>query len=176
MKIIAALSDMILPLVIVYILACGYSRKINVYEEFTEGAKDGFKIVLDILPTLIGLMMAVGILRASGTLEIISNAIAPAAERIGFPKDAVPISIMRLVSSSASTGILLDIFKTYGPDSFTGRFVSVMMSCTETVFYTMSLYFMSVKITKTRYTLAGALVANVAGIAASLILCRRLWG
>lgn len=176
MRAVAMLSDLILPLVIVYILSCGYSKKINVYEVFIEGAKEGFSIVLDILPTLIGLMMAVGILRGSGTLELIGKAAAPIVKGIGFPEEAVPISLMRLVSSSASTGILLDIFKNYGPDSFIGRFVSVMMSCTETVFYTMSVYFMSVKITKTRYTLAGALVANFAGMAASLMLCRYLWG
>ncbi len=176
MRVISAISDLILPIVIVYILSCGYNKKINVYEVFIEGAKEGFKIVAEILPTLIGLMLAVGILRSGGTLELISKAAAPLVRRIGFPPEAVPISLMRLVSSSASTGILLDIFKKYGPDSFIGRFVSVMMSCTETVFYTMSVYFMSVKITKTRYTLAGALVANVAGIVASLTLCRCLWG
>ena len=83
---------------------------------------------------------------------------------------------MRLISSSASTGILLDTFKEFGADSFIGRFVSVMMSCTETIFYTMSVYFMSVGISKTRYTLAGALVANFAGIVASLWICNILWG
>lgn len=83
---------------------------------------------------------------------------------------------MRLVSSSASTGILLDVFKNYGPDSFIGRFVSVMMSCTETIVYTMSLYFMSIKIKQTRYTLAGALVANFVGVIASLLICKALWG
>lgn len=175
MRIVSILSDLIMPLVIVYILAFGYSRKIDVYDAFVEGAKDGFKTVLEILPTLIGLMMAVGILRGGGALDILTNALKPLADAIGFPAEALPITFMRLVSSSASTGILLDIFKNFGPDSFIGRFVSVMMSCTETVFYTMSLYFMSVHITKTRYTLAGALVANFAGVVASLWLCKILW-
>lgn len=176
MKIIILLSDLIMPLVIVYILAFGYSRKIDVYEAFTEGAKEGFSTVLDILPTLIGLMMAIGILRGSGALELLVKLFEPFAEKTGFPKEAVPITFMRLISSSASTGILLDIFKNYGPDSFVGRFVSVMMSCTETVFYTMSVYFMSVKITKTRYTLAGALFANFAGVISALFICYEIWG
>lgn len=176
MKAIIIISELIVPIVIVYILWNGYSKKIDVYESFVEGAKEGFGITADILPTLIGLMMAVGILRSSGALELLCKVLAPAANKIGFPPEALPITFMRLVSSSASTGILLDTFKTYGADSFTGRFVSVMMSCTETVLYTMSLYFMSIKITKTRYTLAGALVANFAGVAASLLLCRWLWG
>lgn len=176
MKLVTLLSDLIMPLVIVYILSFGYSKKIDVYESFIEGAKEGFSTVIDILPTLIGLMMAIGILRGSGALELLVKFFEPFAERVGFPKEAVPITFMRLISSSASTGILLDIFKNYGPDSFIGRFVSVMMSCTETVFYTMSVYFMSVRITKTRYTLAGALVANFAGIIAALLLCNKLWG
>lgn len=176
MKLIVLLSDLIMPLVIVYILAFGYSRKIDVYESFIEGAKEGFSTVLDILPTLIGLMMAIGILRSSGALDLLVKLFVPVARATGFPEEAVPITFMRLISSSASTGILLDIFKNYGPDSFVGRFVSVMMSCTETVFYTMSVYFMSVKITKTRYTLAGALIANFAGVISALFLCRYMWG
>ena len=117
-------------------------------------------------------MVAVGILRSSGALDILCNFLSPIADAIGFPKEALPITFMRLVSSSASTGILLDVFKNYGPDSFIGRFVSVMMSCTETIVYTMSLYFMSIKIKQTRYTLAGALVANFVGVIASLLICK----
>lgn len=175
MKLISFISDMMIPLVFVYIIFYGYSKKVNIYDSFVEGAKDGFKVVLDILPTLIGLMVAVGVLNASGTLELITGLVQPIAELVGYPAEAIPLTFMRLVSSSASTGLLLDLFKTYGPDSFTGRFVSVMMSCTETVFYTMSVYFMAIKVTKTRYTLAGALVANLAGILTSLWLCRALW-
>lgn len=176
MKLIILLSDLIMPIVIIYILAFGYSRRVDVYESFIEGAKEGFGTVLDILPTLIGLMMAIGILRASGALDLLVKLFVPVARATGFPEEAVPITFMRLISSSASTGILLDIFKNYGPDSFVGRFVSVMMSCTETVFYTMSVYFMSVKITKTRYTLAGALIANFAGVISAFFLCRYMWG
>lgn len=176
MKFMILLSDLMIPLVLVYILFHGYSKKIDVYEAFTEGAKDGFKIVFKIMPTLIGLMVAVGILRASGILDIISNIISPITEKIGYPKEAVPLTFMRLVSSSASTGILLDLFKTYGTDSFIGRFVSVMMSSTETVFYTMSVYFMAVKITKTRYTLLGALISNLAGVIASIWITKVVWG
>lgn len=176
MKFILMISDFMIPVVFVYIIIYGYYKKIDIYEAFADGAKDGIKTVVMILPTLVGLMVAVGILRASGSLDILSKIIEPFTEKIGFPKEVVPLTFMRLVSSSASTGILLDIFKNYGPDSFIGRFTSVMMSCTETVFYTMSVYFMAVKITKTRYTLAGALAANFAGIAASLWICNILWG
>jgi len=176
MKFMLMLSDLMMPMVFVYILLYGFYKKVDVYDTFVEGAKNGMHTIIQIMPTLIGLMVAVGILRASGALDILSNIIAPVSEKIGFPKEAVPLTFMRLVSSSASTGILLDLFKNYGPDSNIGRFVSVMMSCTETVFYTMSVYFMAVKITKTRYTLFGALVANFAGVIASLWICKLVWG
>ncbi len=176
MKFLIIISDLMIPLVLVYILFYGYSKKIDVYEAFCSGAKDGLSIVVKIIPTLIGLMVSVGVLRASGALDLLSNLISPFTEPLGYPKEAVPLTFMRLISSSASTGILLDLFKNYGPDSFLGRFVSVMMSSTETVFYTMSVYFMAVKITKTKYTLAGALISNFAGVLASLIITYIIWG
>jgi spore maturation protein B len=168
-------SNLIIPLTFAIIIVYAYSKRVNLYDSFIEGAKDGMSTVVGIMPTLVGLMVAVGILRASGALEILSNFIAPLTSRLGYPKEAVPLTFMRLVSSSASTGLLLDLFKKYGPDSYLGRFVSIMMSCTETVFYTMSVYFMSVKITKTKYTLSGALFANLVGIIAALVLSNFLY-
>jgi len=176
MQIMSFISDLIIPVVFVVVLANGFLKKIDMYGTFIEGAKDGFTTVLNILPTLIGLMVAVGILRASGALDIISALISPLTNSVGYPKELAPITFMRLVSSSASTGMLLDIYKNYGTDSYLGRLVSVMMSCTETVFYTMSVYFLSVKITKTRYTLAGALIANFAGVAASVVVTQQVFG
>ena len=121
-------------------------------------------------------MVAVGMIRASGLLDILNHAISPVTESLGYPTEAVPLTLMRLISSAASTGLLLDLFERYGPDSFIGRFVSIMMSSTETVVYTMSIYFMSVKITKTRFTLAGALLCNLVGIVISLFITVRLYG
>lgn len=176
MNFLIIISDLIIPIIFVYFLYYGFVNKVNIYDAFVDGAKEGFSITYEILPTLIGLMVAVGILRSSGALDIFCNFLSPLAEAVGFPKEALPITFMRLVSSSASTGILLDIFKNYGADSFVGRFVSVMMSCTETIVYTMSLYFMSIKIKQTRYTLVGAIIANFAGVVASLLICHILWG
>lgn len=176
MKFILILSDLMIPLVLIYILFYGYSKKIDVYEAFISGAMDGFKTVVQIAPTLLGLMISVGILRASGALDIFSEFISPLTNILGYPREIVPLTFMRLVSSSASTGILLDLYKTFGTDSYIGRLVSVMMSSTETVFYTMSVYFMAVKITKTRYTLTCALIANFAGVLASLWITNLMWG
>jgi spore maturation protein B len=115
-------------------------------------------------------------LRASGTLTFLANFLAPATRLLGFPEDALPLTLMRLVSSSAATGLQLDIYAQHGPDSFIGRFVSVMMSSTETVFYTLSVYFLHIGISKTRYVLSGALFANLVSIAASLIITIMVFG
>ena len=127
------------------------------------------------MPTLIGLMVAVGILRASGFLEFIARSIGSFTNVIGLPSQMVPVIIVKMFSSSAATGLVLDIFKEYGPDSKIGTMTSIIMSCTETIFYTMSVYFMTVKVRKTRYTLPGALVATVAGVIASVILSKMMF-
>ena len=170
MKTIIFLSNLILPLTFMGIIIYGLNKGIAIYDSFIKGAKDGIGIVLNIFPTIVGLMVAVGVLRASGALDILTKLIKPFARLVGYPTEAIPLTLMRLVSSSASASLLLDIFKNFGPDSYLGRFVSVMMSCTETIFYTMSIYFMSIKITKTRYTLTGALIANFAGAIISLYI------
>jgi spore maturation protein B len=170
------ISDFMIPLVFVLIIGYGLLNDVKVYDTFIIGAKEGFKIVLQIMPTLIGLMVAVGILRASGFLDVLTNILTPITSKINFPSELVPIALMRTVSSSATTGLILDLFKTYGPDSLIGRMTSVMMGCTETVFYTLSIYFMTVKIKKTRYTLAGALLVSLAGIIASVIITYSVFG
>ena len=164
MSILLTISDFLIPVTVLFIVVFGCLQKVDIYEVFLEGAKEGLQTVIDILPTLIGLIMAVEVVRAGGLLDILVSLIRPACESIGFPAELVPLSIVRLVSSSAATGLLTDLFATYGPDSFIGRTASVMMSCTETVFYTMSLYFLSVGIRKTRYTLPCALLANIVGV------------
>jgi spore maturation protein B len=174
-KLILFLSNLMIPLVFFIIIGYGMQRKVDIFDTFVEGAKDGFKIVLKILPTLIGLMMAVGILRSSGFLDFMTTMMIPLTNKIGFPTPLVPIAIMRTISSSATTGLVLDLFKTYGPDSFIGRMASIMMGCTETVFYTLSIYFMSVNIKKTRYAIPGALFVSFVGIIASVIITYRLF-
>ncbi|MCI5699975.1 MAG: spore maturation protein [Lachnospiraceae bacterium] len=170
MKILLFISEVSIPLAIFYIILYGISQKIKVYESFISGAADGLKTVVKILPTLVGLMVAVGILRGSGFLDMLGSILGKVTDPLGFPAPLVPLTFVRMFSSSAATGLVLDIFKQYGCDSRTGLLASLMVSCTETIFYTMSVYFMTAKVTKSRYTLAGALIATFAGIAASVIL------
>lgn len=164
------ISDLIVPMVIFLVVSYGVLMRVNVYDTFIKGAKSGFFTVIKIIPTLIGLMVAVGVLRASGFLDFLAGFIGKFTKYIGFPGELVPLTIVKMFSSSAATGLLLDIYKEYGTDSTIGLIASISMSCTETIFYTMSVYFMTAKITKTRFTLAGALIATAAGLAASVVL------
>ena len=170
MKFIFYLSDYIIPVTILYIVIFGLLMKVSVYDEFVKGAEEGFRVVLHILPTLIGLMVGIGMLRASGALDYLSAAVAPAAGVLHFPAELVGLAVVRMFSSSAATSLALDIFRQYGADSYLGCITSIMMSCTETIFYTMSVYYMTARVSRTRYTLAGALFATAAGIGMSVIL------
>lgn len=169
------ISNILIPALIFYIIAMGLSQKKDIYACFTKGAKDGMKTVVGIIPTLIGLMIAVGVLRASGFLEFLGNIIGGLIEKIApsFPNELISLFVVKLFSASAATGLALDIFKEYGTDSFAGLTTSLALASTETVFYTMSIYFMAAKVTKTRWTLAGALLATTAGLIASVVIA---WG
>lgn len=171
MNFVLFLSNIMIPLTVIYIVGYGLLMKVNVFDEFVEGAKDGLKVVIGIVPTLVGLMVGIGLLRASGTLDMLSNFIKPFTDILHFPSQLVPLALVKMFSSSAATSLLLDIFKEFGPDSYLGRLSSIMMSCTETIFYTMAVYFMAAKVSKTRYTLPGALVATITGIICSVMIC-----
>ncbi len=170
MQFLQFISESIIPITVFLIISYGLLNRQNVYQDFLKGAKDGFFTVIDILPTLVGLMTAVGILRASGFLDFFSEILKKLMGPLHFPTELIPVSIVKMFSSSAATGLLLDIFKTHGTDSFIGLSASIMMSCTETIFYTMSIYFMHIHVKKTRFTLPGALFATITGIAASIVL------
>ena len=168
--VLSNISNIIIPVIIFYIVAYGVITHSNVYEDFIKGAGDGFRTVIQIMPTLIGLMVAVGVLRASGFLDFVGRMFAGITERMGVSSELVPLILIKMFSSSAATGLVLDIFKNHGPDSMIGLTTSIMMSCTETIFYTMSVYFLAAKVAKTRYTLTGALLSTLVGVAASIIL------
>lgn len=170
LQVLSNISNILIPLIVFYIIAYGLMSGCKVYEVFVEGAKDGVKTVVGILPTLVALMTAVGILRASGFFDLLERLFAPLGELFGFPSELFPLVFMKMFSSSAATGLVLDIFKSYGTDSYIGMITSIMMSCTETIFYTMSVYFIAAKVTKTRYTLTGAMLSTLTGIVASVVL------
>ena len=163
MNIFIYISDYIIPFIILSIVVYGILKGINVYETFIKGAKSGFLTVIRLMPTLIG-------------LDLISDAIGQFSGLIGFPGELVPLTVVKMFSSSAATGLLLDIFKEFGTDSRIGLIASISLCCTETIFYTMSVYFMTAKVRHSRYTLAGALLATFAGLAASVVLADLMLG
>ena len=170
LQILVYISNWIVPFIVLSIVIYGLLANINVYETFIRGAKSGFLTVIRIMPTLIGLMAAVGILRASGFLDFLSEVIGRFSSYIGFPGELVPLTVVKMFSSSAATGLLLDIYKEFGTVSRLGLIASISLCCTETIFYTMSVYFMTAGIKHSRYTLAGALLSTFAGLAASVVL------
>lgn len=174
MNFLMYLSNMIIPFVVFYIVVYGFVMQKNVYEDFIRGAESGLKTVVKIAPTIVGLMVGVGVLRASGFLQCLSKLIGSVTEHVGIDGALVPVMIIRMFSSSAATGLILDIFKEYGTDSYIGLCTSIMASCTETIFYTMSVYFLAAKVNKTKWTLKGALFSTFAGIVTSIFLAKML--
>lgn len=170
MSFLLYISNYIVPFILFYIIGYGLLSKVAVFHEFTEGAKDGFKVVMGIMPTIIGLMVAVGVLRASTSLDILASLLKPVTDLLRFPSELLPLVTIKSLSSSAANSLLIDIFKEHGPDSYLGRLSSIIMSCTETIFYTMSVYFVTAEVKKTRYTLHGAIFATIVGVIASTIL------
>ncbi|MBQ7776024.1 MAG: spore maturation protein [Lachnospiraceae bacterium] len=176
MELLTGISNLLIPMIIFYIVSYGLVSGVKVYESFLKGAKDGLEVAVQMMPTLVGLLVAVGVLRASGFLDFLGEFIGGIVAPLGIPAPIVPLILLKLFSGSAATGMVLDLFRTYGPDSFVGTMASILMSCSETVFYTISVYFLAAKVTKTRYTLTGALFAVVMDIVISIWLTRMLVG
>lgn len=176
MGVVTFISNLIIPILIFYVIGYGLINKVDIFDAFISGAADGFKVVINILPTLIGLMMAIGLLRASGVLETLGNILSVYMEHLDFPAELVPLSLIKMFSSSAATGLLTDIYKNFGTDSRTGFMASLIMCCSETIFYTISVYFMATgdkehkPVTGMRWMLTGALVCTFAGMAACIII------
>ena len=169
-SVFANFSNIIIPLLIFYIVSYGVVSGSHVYDDFIKGAKSGLVTVIKIVPTLIALMVGVGILRSSGFLTFLGTLIQKLPGGDFLASDLYSLIFIKIFSGSAATGLVLDIFKTYGPDSFTGMMASILCSCSETVFYTMSIYFLTAKVTKTRFTLAGAMLGVLLDVVVSFVL------
>lgn len=168
MQIIYYISIVSIPAIIFIIVVNGILEKQNIYDVFIEGAKEGLEIVIGIFPTLIGLFVAIGMLRTSGVLDLIINLINPIISVFNIPKEIMPLSILRPISGSASTAIAVDIMKQYGVDSLIGKIASTIMGSTETTIYTIAIYTSIVKIKKTRYVLIAGLIGDIVGTIASV--------
>ena len=174
MKLVNFLSNLAMPIVILGIVAFGLKEKVKVFDTFLEGAKEGVEITLSLFPTLVGLFVAIGTLRASGVLDIIINFLTPILNIIHFPSEIMPLAMLRPISGSSSIAVATDIMKKYGVDSNIGIIASTIMGSTETTLYTIAIYSSCVKIKKTRFVLAAALIGEVVGMLASVAICRIL--
>lgn len=160
------------PVAVLCIVLFGFLRKVPVFDAFVSGAKEGLRSSVSILPSLIGLIMAVSMLSASGALDLLSSFLAPAAGFLGLPAQAVPLMLIRPVSGSGATAVLSQILKDCGPDSFAGRVASVLSGSTETTFYAVAVYYGAVDIKKTRHTIPAALTGDLTACIVSALTVR----
>lgn len=172
MNFINYVSNLVMPLIILLIIFYGLKERVKVFDLFLDGAKDGINMVVKIFPTLIGLFVAIGALRSSGILDLIIKIISPILNILNVPSEIMPLALLRPISGSASLAVATDIMKSYGVDSFIGILAGVIMGSTETTLYTIAVYAGSVKIKKTRFVLAAALIADFFGILASVFICK----
>lgn len=168
------LTKSIIPIIVIIIITYGMFKGRKVYEWFIEGAREGLQVCLNIFPYLLAMIIAVNIFREAKLLDILNNMIAPIGGIIGLPKEVIPLVLVKPLSGSGAVGILTDILKTYGPDTNIGLISSVIMGTTETIFYTITVYFGAVQIKKIRHTLWAAILADLTAIIAAVFLVSRL--
>ncbi len=158
-----SINSYIIPAIITAILVGGLLSGVKVFDLFLEGAKEGLMTAVKILPSIIGLMTAVGMFKASGALDLLANALSPVAMLMGLPQEVMPLAILRPISGSGGMVLFRDILTNHGPDSFIGRVASVMQGSSETTFYTIAIYYGAASVKKGRHTLPAALGADIAG-------------
>lgn len=173
-----ALSPWIIPSLIVALLGFGVLRGVRVYECFVDGAKEGFEVAVRIIPYLVAILVAIGMLRASGALEAIVGAIGGFTARFGLPAEALPMALLRPLSGSGAYGVMASILgdPAIGPDSYTGYLVSTLQGSSETTFYVLAVYFGAVQVRRVRHTLVVALLADFVAVVAAVAACRYLYG
>lgn len=167
-------ASFIIPSFILICVTCGLYYKVPIYEAFIEGAKQGFEIVVKIIPYVVAFVFAVAFFRVGGGFDLISKLLSPVLTLIHMPVEVLPLAVTRPFSGGAANGVLASILKECGPDSYPGLLASVMMGASETLFYTIALYCGSIGIKKLRYTVGASLIAEAAGIAASIIFVNLL--
>lgn len=160
-----------LPFIIILILTLGLIKKIPIYEVFTEGAKDGFKVAVNIIPYLVAIIVAISMLRASGAIEMLAHALSSILSKFNVPADVLPVIFVRPLSGSAALGLFSDIATNLGPNSYATKLSAVMVGSSETTFYVLAVYFGSVGITKFRYALWVGLLADIIAAIMSIVVC-----
>jgi spore maturation protein B len=172
---VSFLSIIAIPAMIIVFLLWGVVKRVKVYEVFVEGAKEGFTVAIRIIPYLVAMLVAIGIFRASGAMDFLTIALNPITSLIGFPAEALSMALMRPLSGSGSLGVMTELMKVNGPDSFIGVLASTMYGSSETTFYVLAIYFGSVNIKRIRHALPAGLLADLAGMLGALFICRLIF-
>jgi spore maturation protein SpmA len=172
---INAISLLSIPLLLSFFPLYAALRRVKVYEEFVEGAKEGFKTSIMIIPYLVAIFVAIGMFREAGGIEMITKALKPALNAVGFPTELLPLSLVRPLSGSGTLGLFSDIVKEFGPDSLLARTAGTIFGSTETTFYVIAVYFGAVAVKRTRHAVPAGLIADAVGIIASIIICRMMF-
>ncbi len=174
-EIVTIISVLAIPGLILFFLVYGQFKRVRVYEAVVEGGKEGFTIAVKIIPYLVAMLVGIAIFRASGAMDFLIAGLQPLTELIGFPAEAMPMALMRPLSGSGSLGIMSEILKTYGPDSFIGVLTSTLMGSTETTFYVIAVYFGAVNVRNTRHALPTGLLADFVSFLAALFFVKLLF-
>jgi len=173
---VEAVSAWAIPVLVAGIPLLALARRVKVYPAFVEGAKEGFQTAVRILPPLVAIFVALGMLRASGAMDAFTRALAPLTALAGIPASVVPMLVVRPLSGGGALGVLGDVLRSDGPDSHAGRLVSVMAGSTETTFYVLAVYMGAAGVTRYRQALAAGLLADAAGMAAAVVVVRLVFG
>ena len=173
---LAAVSTWAIPTIILLVVAAGAMRRIKVYESFVEGAREGFEVAVRIIPYLVAILVAVGMLRASGAVDLLARTAGVLTNAIGLPAEVLPVAMLRPLSGSGTLGLVSELSKVHGPDSFVGRLSATMYGSTETTFYVLAVYFGAVGITRSRHAVLAGLAGDLAGLVAAMLVCRWLFG
>ena len=169
-------ASAVIPLIITVIIGSGQYKRVDVFTDFSEGSKENLLTCVSLLPTLIALITAVGMFRASGAQELISGWVSGFFDKIGFPAECLPLALIRPVSGSGALAVYESLLEEKNPDSFAGRVASVMLGSTETTFYTLAVYYGAVKIKNTRHTLAASLAGDMTGFIVSVLTVNIFFG
>lgn len=160
-----------IPTILFVILTMGLIKKVAIYEEFTEGAKDGFKVAVNIIPYLVAIIVGVSMLRASGAIDSLANIIEPLLNKFMIPIEAIPVMITRSLSGAATLGLFSDVAYNLDPDSYAAKLCAIIVGSSETTFYVLAVYFGSVGIKKLRYALLTGILADIIGVVVAVIVC-----
>ncbi|MEM1042048.1 MAG: spore maturation protein [Bacteroidota bacterium] len=172
---ISLLSYFVIPVIVVGFPLYGLYKKVPVYESFVEGAKEGFEVAVRIIPYLVAILFAIGMFRASGAMEFLTDLLRPVLALVGFPAEVLPMAIVRPLTGSGSAGIVVDMINTFGEDSIYVKMAATMFGSTETTFYVIAVYFGAVNIKKTRHAVPAGLIADFAAMLVAVWVVRLLF-